>query len=110
MKKVTLIAFVLLVASSVVLAQGLSGLSNALGSLCSGIKGLIPIVSFLMIVSAGVIYAAGQLLDAETRARSSVWASAMLVGAIIGRLIVVITPSLVNALYSDQMGAATFSC
>ncbi len=96
------------VATSLVAATtgGVSALSNALTSLCSDIKGLIPIVSFLMIVSAGVIYAAGQLLGAETRARASVWATAMLVGAVIGLLIVVITPNILGALYPS----GGFSC
>ncbi|MDD5337250.1 MAG: hypothetical protein PHS02_02095 [Candidatus ainarchaeum sp.] len=73
----------------------------AVGTLCQGIKGILPIVSFLMIVAAGVIYAAGQLLGAETRARASVWATAMLIGAMIGLLIVVIAPSVLSALYAD---------
>lgn len=106
------IALTLLVISSIAIASsssgGLSGLSTALITLCTGIKGLIPIVAFLMIVAAGVIYAAGQLLGAETRARASVWATAMLVGAIIGLLIVVITPPILQAMYTDT--ATTFSC
>ncbi len=108
----TMLALAIL--SSIAVAQtagGLGGLSTALTTLCQGIKGLIPIVAFLMIVSAGVIYAAGQLLGAETRARASVWATAMLVGAVIGLLIVVITPPILEAMYSDPTGTAvTFNC
>ncbi|MFA5077842.1 MAG: TrbC/VirB2 family protein, partial [Candidatus Micrarchaeia archaeon] len=71
---ISVLAFALL-ASSAFAGSGFTSLSTALGSLCSGIRSLIPIVAFLMIVAAGVIYAAGQLLGAETRARASVWAT-----------------------------------
>lgn len=99
------------VADTTATGGGLGGLSTALKTLCEGIKGLIPIVAFLMIVSAGVIYAAGQLLGAETRARASVWATAMLVGAVIGLLIVVITPPILTAMYSsDATTGASFGC
>lgn len=103
-----LLAFVVM--SSIVAASpgGIANLQTALTNLCSDIKSLIPIVSFLMIIAAGVIYASGQLLGAETRARASVWATAMIVGAFIGLVIVVITPGLLSTLY----GSATteFSC
>ena len=81
---------------------GLENVNFALTKLCSGITALLPPLSFLLIVSAGVIYASGQLLGAETRARASVWATAMLIGALIGLLIVVITPTVLNALYSGS--------
>lgn len=98
------ILLTLVVLSSLVMAttSTFSGLQNALTTLCSGIKNLIPIVAFLMIVAAGVVYAAGQLLGAETRARASVWATAMLIGAVIGLLIVVVTPTVLSALYSGS--------
>lgn len=108
MNKTRLLTFALgfLLIGSVAFAQGFSGLSSALGKLCTDIKSLIPIVAFLLIVAAGVVYAAGQLLGAETRARASVWATAMLVGAIIGLLIVIITPTVLSAMY----GSGTWSC
>ncbi len=112
MKKYRLatIAVMLLALGSIAFAAtgGFTNLSTALGSLCSGVRSIIPIVAFLLIVCAGVIYAAGQLLGAETRARASVWATAMLVGAIIGLLIVVITPSILAAMYGTDV--TSFSC
>ena len=100
----TMLLFGVLVAG-VFATSGFNNLSAALSSLCSGIKSLIPIVAFLLIVAAGVVYAAGQMLGAETRARASVWATAMLVGALIGLLIVIVTPAVLNALYSG-----TYTC
>jgi len=75
-------------------------IKSALATLCKTVSGLIPIASFLMIVLAAVIYAAGQMMGAETRARANVWATACLTGAIIGLVIVTIAPSILNALYA----------
>jgi len=54
----------------------------------------------LMLVIAAVIYAAGQMMGAETRARANVWATAALVGALIGVLIIAIAPPVLNAMYA----------
>ena len=77
-----LVALVLL--SNVVSA---STLVSSLSGLCQTVKGIVPIVALLMFIMAGGIYAIGQVLGAETRARASVWATAMLVGGVIGLVI-----------------------
>ncbi len=100
------VALVLIMLVSVLSASTFDNLSSALKMLCSGIKNLIPIVSFLMVVAAGVVYAAGQLLGAETRARASVWATAMLIGAVIGLLIYAVAPTVLNALYGGGIDAS----
>ncbi|MBI5227680.1 hypothetical protein HY988_03785, partial [Candidatus Micrarchaeota archaeon] len=64
--------------------SGASGLSSALGSLCTMSQQFLGIAAMLLIVLAGAIYAIGQILGAETRARATVWATAMLTGAVIG--------------------------
>ncbi|VVC02598.1 Uncharacterised protein [Candidatus Burarchaeum australiense] len=45
-----------------------------------------------MLLIAGLIYAAGQIMGAETRARANVWATALLTGGIIGLLIAASAP------------------
>jgi len=62
----------------------------------------------LMIVFSGVIYAAGQLLGAETRARANVWATAALTGALIGVLIYAVAPSVLQTIYNE--GGAEVAC
>ena len=79
-------------------ATGLSAVSGALYDLCTGVKQLLPIAAMLMIVLAGVIYAGGQMMGAETRARANVWATACLTGAVIGLIIVVVAPTALSAL------------
>ena len=83
---------------------GVTSLTSALYQFCAGIKGIVPIAAMLMIFGAAVLYAIGQLMGAETRARANVWATAMFTGAIIGILIVVITPSMLNYIYGSVSG------
>ncbi|MEM2137829.1 MAG: hypothetical protein QW568_01965, partial [Candidatus Anstonellaceae archaeon] len=64
-------------------ASGIGNVVNAMASLCLGLQSMLPVVCMLMIVVAGVIYAAGQVMGAETRARANVWATAALTGALI---------------------------
>ena len=55
-------------------------------------------VIFVLIVLAAVVYAAGQVMGAETRARASVWATSMIVGAVIGIIIYVLVPPILNSM------------
>ncbi|VVB58406.1 Uncharacterised protein [Candidatus Anstonella stagnisolia] len=100
MNKVLVVFAFVLVAGMLFAQSPLSGVSNALSQLCGGIKGLLPVAAMLMIVLAGVIYAAGQIMGAETRARANVWATACLTGALIAVLIAAIAPAVLNMIYN----------
>ncbi len=80
--------------TSLLISLGSAGLTFAtlpivtqLSLLCGNIKSIVPIVAVLMFITAGAVYAAGQIMGAETRARANVWSTAMLVGGIIGLVI-----------------------
>ncbi len=88
-----------MVASVFAATSMLSGLTGALDSLCVGLKSMLPVAAMLMIILAGVIYAAGQMMGAETRARANVWATACLTGALIAILIAVVAPAVLNSIY-----------
>lgn len=62
---------------------------------------LLAAVVFVLIVLAAIVYAAGQVMGAETRARASVWATSMIVGAIIGIVIYVVVPIVLTAMIPD---------
>ncbi len=85
--------------------QPTDSLRDAISNLCAGALSLLPVASMLMLVLAGVIYAAGQMMGAETRARANVWATACLTGALIGVLIVAIAPTVLS-----QIGGMEISC
>ena len=75
-----------------------SQLEGALSELCSGLNTLVPVAAMLMILLSSVIYAAGQMMGAETRARANVWATSCLTGALIGILISVIAPAVLQTI------------
>jgi hypothetical protein len=60
----------------------------------------------LMIIFAGVVYAAGQMMGAETRARATVWATAALTGALFGVLIYAIAPAVLTTIYGANIGTS----
>ncbi|MFH1447725.1 MAG: hypothetical protein ABIG39_02580, partial [Candidatus Micrarchaeota archaeon] len=58
-------------------------------------------------ILAGGIYAIGQVLGAETRARASVWATAMLVGGVIGLIIAASAQYLVSIFAQFTIGGTS---
>jgi hypothetical protein len=93
-------------ATAITTLGGVARAAAAINTFCGDLKGLLPVAAMLMVVAAGVTYAAGQLMGAETRARANVWATAMLVGAIVGLLIYAIAPTVLNTVY----GGSGVSC
>ncbi|MDD5023399.1 MAG: hypothetical protein PHU63_04485 [Candidatus ainarchaeum sp.] len=78
---------------------------SAADTITSAICGIVTIVKTVMaatmlilVVLAAIIYAAGQVLGAETRARANVWATSMFVGAVIGGLIYLVVPVFLSLL------------
>jgi hypothetical protein len=109
MRKMFLGIFAIAIMAGVLAATSgsmLSGLSTGLSQFCSSVKQLLPIAAMLMVVLAGVIYAGGQIMGAETRARANVWATACLTGALIAILIVVVAPPVLQAI----SGSGTINC
>jgi len=100
MKKFTLILILALAVASANTTP-LASVRTAVTNLCTDAKSLLPVVAMLMIVFAGIIYAAGQILGAETRARANVWATAALTGALIGVLIYAIAPGVLTTIYNN---------
>jgi hypothetical protein len=82
---------------------------SQLSALCTNIKSIIPVVALLMFIMAGGVYAIGQVLGAETRARASVWATAMLVGGVIGLIIAASAQTLLNIFAGASLGTSATS-
>lgn len=91
-------AFFMLICANVILSlsfaasTGTEYLEGALNKLCCDLQNLIPVSAMLLVIAAGVIYSAGQMFGAETRARANVWATSCLTGAIIGIIISQVAP------------------
>jgi hypothetical protein len=104
-------AFAALIPSGIAFCDGPNGflaVGKAVDDMCIQLMGVLPVASMLMVIAAGAVYASGQMMGAETRARANTWATAMLVGALIGIIIVTVAPSVLKILYPQQAG--NFSC
>ena len=110
MKKIGIFVVLAVLAASVFATDVsmLGGVKDAMSQLCSGLTQMLPVAAMLMIILAGVIYAAGQMMGAETRARTNVWATACLTGALMAILIAVVAPSVLNMIYNPS-GSTTNS-
>ncbi|MBI5158504.1 hypothetical protein HY992_00100 [Candidatus Micrarchaeota archaeon] len=78
-----------------------------LGEICKNFVAIVPIVALLMFIVAGAIYAAGQIMGAETRARANVWSTAMLVGGIIGLILAASAPYFITTFAKFALGTST---
>lgn len=103
MKGTMLVLIALLSLPLLSAASGISSLKDAMSSLCSGLTSMLPVAGMLMTLLAAVIYASGQMMGAETRARANVWATAALTGAMMSILITVIAPSVIGMVYGGTI-------
>lgn len=66
-------------------------------------KAIMASVIFALVIMAAIVYAAGQVFGAETRSRATVWASAMIIGAVIGILIFVLLPQILDVFSGSEI-------
>ena len=108
------VAIVLIILLSVTFAEPASStatLQQAMAQLCRDARTLLAAGAMILIVLAAAVYAIGQVVGAETRARASVWATSMLVGAVIGIVIYLIVPALIETLMGDySLGSSDDPC
>ncbi|MEM3373152.1 MAG: hypothetical protein QXF76_02975 [Candidatus Anstonellales archaeon] len=94
------ILFLVLVINGFVLysSNSFDPIKNTASNVCKSLRTLLPPLSMLMLIGAGVVYVGGQFTGAETRSRANVWATNLLIGALIGLLIAAVAPYALNAL------------
>ena len=97
MKKVFQLLSVLLMLQ-VAFAGDTASLSAALQMLCTLFYQLLPMAVLVIVTLAGVVFAVGQTMGAETRARANVWATNLLIGGLIAGAVIIIVPAVVNYL------------
>ena len=74
------------------------GVNEQLMALVDMLRSIVPVVSLGLFVFAGIVYAVGQVFDVQTRQKAQAWSMAMIVGGIIGIILVLIAPWLVDFL------------
>lgn len=102
-KALLVLAFLFFLSFEVFSSNPTEKLKEALTNLCEALRELVPIVAMLMIFISSVVYATGQMMGAETRARANVWSTSMLTGALIGILIASIAPPLLEKIAGDEV-------
>jgi len=105
--------FVVAVFMGLAFAQAAPDIAGSITELCTQIKTAVPILAFAMLLLGGMIYAGGQIMGAETRARANVWATAMLTGGVIGLIIAAAAPYILTFFWQMFGGAgvdAVFTC
>ena len=75
-----------------------TSISFAICEIVKIVKAVMGAAMLVLIVLAAIVYAVGQVMGAETRARANVWATSMFVGAVVGALIYIVVPVFLNAL------------
>ena len=80
------------------MATDTADVNKALTELCNFFDTILPIGIMLVIVLAGIVFAIGQTMGAETRARANVWATNLMIGAIIGAVVYVLAPWFLNTM------------
>ena len=83
-----------------------SAIYTALHQLCQTVNQFLAVAIMMMIILAAVTYAAGQIMGAETRARATVWATAMFTGAIFAAIIYLIVPWAINSITGINLSGA----
>ncbi|MEM3609426.1 MAG: hypothetical protein QXO21_02630 [Candidatus Anstonellales archaeon] len=84
--------------------QSFDPLLTTVNNVCYSLRSLLPPLSMLMLIGAGVVYIGGQFTGAETRSRANVWATNLLIGALIGLLIAAVAPVALESLSKSAGG------
>ena len=104
MNKYAFMLIILLINFGIVFAQANDASARFKGVFCNFydfLKSILPIAVLVVIILAGVVFALGQVLGAETRARANVWATNMIIMAVIGVVVVLLVPWLLDQLVPE---------
>ncbi len=86
--------------------QGTQNIVTAMQELCRTAITILGAAIVLLIVMAALVYGAGQIMGAETRARATVWATAMITGVVIGAILYIILPWLIGLIINATIDMA----
>jgi len=102
--------FLLLNLVSVVFAADTSPIVSSLKAVCITSRNVLAVGVMIMVILAAVVYAVGQIMGAETRARATVWGTAMMTGALIGIAIYILVPYIVGAIATGKSTPGAGPC
>ena len=88
-----------------------AGPGELMNNICFQVRSIMPLVSLTLLVIAGLIYAIGKVLGQEFRSKSESWATTIAIGSILGLILAVSSPLIVQTL-TESMGMenSEFTC
>ena len=88
----------------------LTSLTTGFQNIYCTLMGILPPLAMVLVILAAVIYAAGQVGGAEFRANAGRWATALIVGAVLALVLVLLLPGILGAIDSGHAASYTISC
>ena len=90
-------------------ATGVTGVTSQICGIVNTIRTVVGVLAIALFIAGGAIYAVAHLLPAagNVRAGAQGWSMAMIVGGVIGLVLVIIAPFIVNMVvgFSGTSGA-----
>ncbi len=85
-------------------------LRTAFETIYCSLLSLLPPIGMVVVVLAAVIYAAGQIGGAEFRASATKWATALIVGAVLSLVIILLIPNVLGAFDAANAEQYVINC
>ncbi len=88
-------------------APNTQGIQNSLCNVILGVQEVVGVVSILLFVLGGVMYAIAHMMPAAGQLRGNLqgWSMGMIVGGIVGLILVLLAPGLVGFIVSNGQAA-----
>ena len=87
-----------------------TSLTNSFEQIYCTLSGVLPPIAMVLVIMAAVIYAAGQVGGAEFRANAAKWATALIVGAVLALVLILLLPGILGALDTTAGHSYAIAC
>lgn len=88
-----------------------SGVGELLNNICVYVSSMVPIISVILVVIAGLVYSIGKVLGQEYRAKTETWATTIVIGAVLGLILALSAPFIVGVLVeSFELEGVEYTC
>ena len=110
MKAKLLLALALVVAVGVAGTDATQNIKSVVTEFRNLFCNLVPVAIMLAVAAAAVIYAGGQMLGAEQRAKTASWAAGLMTFAIVAGLVYVLVPWIIETIAAGTNLATAVNC
>ena len=92
--------------------QQVNTLTSQLCGIVNGVRTIIGVLALVMFLVGGVLYSAAHFMPAagQIKANMQGWAMGMILGAVVGVILVILAPIIVNHLIAFDSNISTVAC